>query len=149
MALLRQRLNLEAGILHGFHYLGGRGLRRVHGQNLVGIGGVHLPVAGPHLLVEGGRNSLDAAAAIDGGFETKRCHNEEFKRGKKAAALLQPAQYKFTARLVAGAHSIIAQTDKILASGARKACGVLVLAAARAQPLAPAAAGLKPRPARS
>jgi len=69
-------LNLEASPFDRLHDLGRGELVGGDGQNLIGVGRVDLPVAGPGLLVEGGRDGLDAAAAVDVGFELKRFHDE-------------------------------------------------------------------------
>ena len=71
------RLNLKARVFDGLHYLLGRDLAGGDGENLVGIGRVHLPVAGTGLLVERGRNGLEAATAIDVGFKLEGFHESQ------------------------------------------------------------------------
>ncbi|MBJ6111741.1 hypothetical protein JAO73_22155 [Hymenobacter sp. BT523] len=69
-------LNLEASVFDCLHYLLGQELVGVDGENLAGVGRVHLPVAGTGLLVEGWHNGLDAAA-IDSGLKPKGFLEEE------------------------------------------------------------------------
>jgi len=70
------RLNLKASLLDSLHDLGSRELVGFDRENLIRVGRINLPVAGSGLLVEGGRNGFDAAAAVDIGFELEGFHDE-------------------------------------------------------------------------
>ena len=69
-------LNLKASLLDSLHDLGSRELVGFDRKNLIRVGRINLPVAGSGLLVEGGRNGFDAAAAVDIGFELEGFHDE-------------------------------------------------------------------------
>ena len=79
---LLSRLNLKTGFFDGFNHLRRRKLVGTDGQNLVGVGGVDLPVADAGFLVQRRSHSLDAAAAIDVGFKLERFHDELVRWGQ-------------------------------------------------------------------
>ena len=64
------------GLLNGLYDLLRSELIGGDGENLVGVGGIDLPVAGSGFLVEGGRHGFDAPAAVDVGFELERFHDK-------------------------------------------------------------------------
>ena len=68
-------MDLEAGLLHGLHDLLGRELVGSNGQNLVGVGGVYLPVLNAVGGFDMRGDSLDAVAAVDVGFESEGVHD--------------------------------------------------------------------------
>ena len=83
-----------------------------YGQDFVGVGGIHLPGLNGFFAVEGGRHGLDAAAAVDVGFELKGLHGAEKWGGAEHVGRSNSTD-KFTASSVCQEYSIISATGRI------------------------------------
>jgi hypothetical protein len=62
-------LYIKAGLCHGFHYQFRNNVFAFHGQDFIGVVGIHVPLIYAGLGVEERGNGTQAVGAVDAGFE--------------------------------------------------------------------------------